>query len=345
MDTQKKKIVLVVDDKPENIMVLHGILGDSYTVKAAVSGEKAIAIAKATPSPDIILLDIMMPSMDGYEVCRILKADSSTSKIPIIFVTAMTEAEDEAKGFEVGGVDYITKPVSPSIVLARVNTHIDLADQQFACEKTVEQQVALISKGQKDAIYMLGHAGHYNDDDTGVHIWRMASYAKALAAELHWTVEKQNVLLLAAPMHDTGKIGVPDSILKKPEKLTDEEWVIMRKHTTIGHKILSLSDAPVFKMAADIALYHHERWDGSGYPKGLKEDKIPTSARIVALADVFDALTMARPYKTAWENERAFKYIADSKGHFDPHLVESFLSIKDSILTIKKHWDKKEKGS
>ncbi|WP_319584892.1 HD domain-containing phosphohydrolase [uncultured Pseudodesulfovibrio sp.] len=343
MNTQTKKVVLVVDDTPENIMVLHGILGDLFTVKAALSGEKAIAIAKETPSPDLILLDIMMPSMDGYEVCRILKADPSTSKIPIIFVTAMTEVEDEAKGFDVGGVDYITKPVSPSIVLARVNTHIELADQQFACEKTVEQQVALISKGQKDAIYMLGHAGHYNDDDTGVHIWRMASYAKALAAERHWTVEMQNDLLLAAPMHDTGKIGIPDSILKKPGKLTDEEWVTMRKHTTIGHKILSLSDAPVFKMAADIALSHHERWDGSGYPKGLEGDEIPTSARIVAIADVFDALTMARPYKNAWESDRAFEYIGDSKGHFDPHLIDSFLSIKDTILTIKKHWKKKEK--
>lgn len=343
MNTQTKKVVLVVDDKPENIMVLHGILGDLFTVKAALSGEKAIAIAKETPSPDLILLDIMMPSMDGYEVCSILKADPSTSKIPIIFVTAMTEVEDEAKGFDVGGVDYITKPVSPSIVLARVNTHIELADQQFACEKTVEQQVALISKGQKDAIYMLGHAGHYNDDDTGVHIWRMASYAKALAAERHWTVEMQNDLLLAAPMHDTGKIGIPDSILKKPGKLTDKEWGIMRKHTTIGHKILSLSDAPVFKMAADIALSHHERWDGSGYPKGLEGNKIPTSARIVAIADVFDALTMARPYKNAWESDRAFEYIGDSKGHFDPHLIDSFLSIKETILTIKKHWKKKEK--
>ncbi|WP_319764126.1 HD domain-containing phosphohydrolase [Maridesulfovibrio sp.] len=338
-----KKVVLVVDDKPENIGVLHGILGNEYTIKAATNGEKAIAVAKTAPVPDIILLDIMMPGMDGYKVCRILKADPSTSKIPVIFVTAMIGVEDETKGFEVGGVDYITKPVSPSIVLARLSTHLELADQQFACEKKVEQQVALISKGQKDAIYMLGHAGHYNDDDTGVHIWRMASYAKAIAQTLNWSVDEQDDLLLAAPMHDTGKIGVPDEILKKPGKLTDKEWLIMRKHTTIGHKILSLSNAPVFVLASEIALFHHERWDGNGYPKRLSEEEIPASARIVALADVFDALTMARPYKKAWRPERAFEYIADSRGHFDPNFVKLFLSIKNSILDIKKHWDKKEK--
>lgn len=339
-----KQIILVVDDHAENINVLHGILGSHYKIKAATSGEKALSIAQATPPPDLILLDIMMPGMDGYEVCRVLKSDPATNKIPVIFVTAMTEVKNEAKGFEVGGVDYITKPVSAPIVLARVKTHLALADQQLACERTVDEQVATIFKGQKDAIYMLGNAGHYNDDDTGVHIWRMASYSRAVAKALNWSVEAQNNLLLAAPMHDTGKIGIPDAILKKPGKLTDEEWVIMRKHTTIGHQILSLSDAPLFVMAADIALCHHERWDGGGYPKGLAGEDIPASARIVALADVFDALTMARPYKEAWETDRAFEYMADSQGHFDPSFRDTFLSVKDSILEIKEHWNKKAKG-
>ncbi len=334
-----RPIVLVVDDNAENINVLHGILGGHYKVKVATEGKKALSIARATPSPDLFLLDIMMTGMDGYEVCRVLKSDPLTNKIPVIFVTAMTEVENEAKGFAVGGVDYITKPVSAPIVLARVKTHLALADQQLACEKTVDQQVATIFQGQKDAINMLGNAGHYNDDDTGVHIWRMASYSSALARALNWSVEAQEQLLLAAPMHDTGKIGIPDAILKKPGKLTEEEWGIMRTHTTIGHKILSLSDTPLFITAAEIALCHHERWDGDGYPQGLAGEAIPASARIVALADVFDALTMVRPYKDAWETERAFDHIAKSQGHFDPDFRDTFISIKDIILKIKAHWD------
>ena len=341
---EKKNIVLVVDDVAENITVLHKVLSDAYKVKVATNGNKALEIAHTTPQPDIILLDIMMPGMDGYTVCQKLKSDPETAKIPVIFVTAMSEIEDEKKGFQLGAVDYITKPIYPSIVQARVKTHLDLADQQRACERTVGEQVATIRKGQRDAIYMLGHAGHYNDDDTGVHIWRMASYAKAVAKAVNWSVEEQNTLLLAAPMHDTGKIGIPDSILKKPEKLTAEEWKIMRKHTTIGHKILSLGDAPVFTMAAKIALSHHERWDGGGYPKKIEGEAIPQSARIVAISDVFDALTMKRPYKAAWEIERTFQYISDSKGHFDPNLIKIFLSLKDEIRSIKKYWDKKERN-
>ncbi len=345
IEVNHKPTVLVVDDNPENISILHEILKDDYKVKAATSGEKAIVIAKTTPQPDIILLDIMMPEMDGYAVCRELKSDEQTTKIPVVFVTAMTESDDEAMGFKVGAVDYITKPISPSIVQSRVKTHLAIANQQRTCEKTVSEQLASIRKGQEDAIYMLGHAGHYNDDDTGVHIWRMASYAKALAKALHWSVEKQDTLLLAAPMHDTGKIGIPDYILKKPGKLNDDEWAIMREHTTIGHKILSLSDAPVFTLAADIALNHHERYDGSGYPNKLKGEDIPQAARIVALADVFDALTMVRPYKDAWEINQAMDYILDSKGHFDPVLCEIFHSIKDEIVNIKAEWDKKAKDN
>lgn len=335
--------ILIVDDQPDNIHVLIGVLKDTYTLIAAGDGPRALDLLKKKPLPDLILLDIMMPGMDGYEVCRVLKADPATNKIPVIFITAMTEVEDEAKGFAAGGVDYITKPVSAAIVLARVRTHLALANQQFVCERTVGEQVATIFKGQRDAIYMLGNAGEYNDDDTGVHIWRMASYCKAVARALKWSVEAQENLLLAAPMHDTGKIGIPDAILKKPGKLTEEEWAIMRKHTTIGHTILSVSDTPLFAMAADIALCHHERWEGGGYPRGLVGEDIPASARIVALADVFDALTMARPYKEAWETDRAFEYLSDSQGHFDPSFRDKFISIKDSILEIKKHWDKKTK--
>jgi putative two-component system response regulator len=340
MTTQKPRI-LVVDDMPENIQILSDILRDDYTVLAAKSGEKALQFVLRQP-PDLILLDVMMPGMDGFEVCTRLKAEKKWEKIPVIFITAMNEIKDEAHGFEVGAVDYITKPVSPPIVQARVRSHLALADQQRACEKTVERQVATIKQGQKDAIFMLGQAGHYNDDQTGVHIWRMASYARALSKAAGWNIPRQRQMLLAAPMHDTGKIGIPDNILKKPGKLTEEEWVIMRGHSAIGHKILSLSKAPIFVLAAEVALSHHERWDGGGYPNRLAGEDIPESARIVAIADVFDALTMKRPYKDPWPLDRAFSYIKTSDGQFDPTLVEMFLGIQEQISEIKEYWSNKE---
>ena len=340
--TGEKPLVLIVDDTETNIDLLVEVLGDEYELSVAMNGPDALEAVSETP-PDIILLDIMMPGMDGYEVCRRLKAERAWSKIPVVFVTAMTEVEDEAKGFEVGAIDYIMKPISPPIVQARVRTHLALADQQRACEMTVERQVGEIRQGQKDAIFMLGQAGHYNDDNTGVHIWRMASYARALAKAAGWPVEQQEQMLLAAPMHDTGKIGTPDAILKKPAKLTDEEWVIMREHTTVGHKILSVSEAPIFKLAAEIALSHHEKWTGGGYPRNLKGEDIPEAARIVAIADVFDALTMQRPYKEPWSVDKAMEYIGNSDGHFEPRLAELFASIRDEIESIRDFWNQHEK--
>ncbi|MBE1424451.1 putative two-component system response regulator [Desulfomicrobium macestii] len=338
----EKPVILIVDDTESNIDLLVGVLGDEYELSVAMSGLEALEAVRDA-RPDLILLDIMMPGMDGYEVCRKLKSEQSWARIPVIFITAMTEVEDEARGFDVGAIDYIAKPFSPPIVQARVKTHLALADQQRTCEKTVETQVAAIRQGQKDAIYMMGQAGHYNDDNTGVHIWRMAAYARALAKAAGWTVEEQEQMLLAAPMHDSGKIGTPDAILKKPGKLTDEEWVIMREHTTVGHKILSVSDAPVFRMAAEIALSHHERWLGGGYPQNIKGEDIPESARISAIADVFDALTMERPYKEAWSVDKAMEYIRDNAGHFEPRLTNLFISIRDEIERIRDYWNQHEK--
>ncbi|WP_031479215.1 response regulator [Maridesulfovibrio frigidus] len=340
----EKMRVLIVDDEPNNITVLSELLMDEYELAIAMNGQDAIDIAREEPKPDLILLDIMMPGMDGYDVCKTLKADKDTASIPVIFVTAMGEIEDETKGFSVGAVDYITKPISPPVVKARVATHVALAHQHRACEMLVEKQVKKIRESQKDAVYMLGSAGHYNDDDTGAHIWRMASYSKAIAKAANWSVGKQNMLLLAAAMHDTGKIGIPDSILKKPGKLDDKEWIKMRKHSEYGHKILSVAKSPLFVMASEIALYHHERWEGGGYPKNLQGEDIPEAARIVAIADVFDALTMQRPYKDAWPIERAMEYIGNSNGHFEPRLSEIFASIEDEIVSIKEHWGKKEKN-
>lgn len=339
---EDKPLVLIVDDTEANIDVLLEVLGEDYELSVAMNGQDALDAVAETP-PDLVLLDIMMPEMDGYEVCRRLKAEPASAKIPVIFVTAMSEVSDEAKGFETGAVDYITKPISPPVVLARIKTHLALADQQRACEKMLERQLAEIRQGQKDAIYMLGQAGHYNDDDEGVHIWRMASYSRALAKAAGWPVKKQKTLLLAAPLHDTGKIGIPDSVLKKGEKLSEDEWNTLRQHPVIGHKILSVGRSPVFRMAADIALNHHERWGGGGYPRGLVGTAIPESARIVAIADVFDALTMNRPSKDPWPFSRALEYIINSQGQFETRLAELFVSIHDELEQIKKFWLKKEK--
>jgi putative two-component system response regulator len=341
-DEDNKAVILLVDDTPENLDVLRGVLSPLYRVSAATSGELALKIIDKK-RPDLILLDIMMPGMDGYQVCRQLKAHAETAPIPVIFVTAMTEMDNEMQGFEAGAVDYITKPIQPGIVRSRVANHLALANQRRACEAEVARRTGELRKSQKAAIFMLGQAGHYNDTDTGVHIWRMAAYSAALARALDWPLERSELLRDAAAMHDTGKIGIPDSILKAPRKLTPDEWVIMKQHTSIGHSILSHSDTPLFQIAAEVALSHHEKWDGSGYPEGLAGAAIPDTARVVAIADVFDALTMRRPYKPAWSIEQAIQTMqADSGKHFDPQMLQAFVAILDEILDIKHSWDAKE---
>jgi putative two-component system response regulator len=276
----------------------------------------------------LILLDVQMPGMNGYQVCEALKADPATEAIPVIFATSLSETGDEERGFAAGCVDYLSKPVVPSLVRARIGTHMSLV------------RAITLEESYRDAIHMLGEAGHYNDTDTGVHIWRMAAYSKALAIELGWSESAAELLELAAPMHDTGKIGIADTILVKPGKLDDGEWAIMRRHCQIGYDILSKSNAPIFKLAAEIALNHHEKWDGSGYPNGLAGTFIPESARIIAITDVFDALTMQRPYKEAWPIDKALATILDGAGqHFDPSMISCFMDIRSTMLDIKNKWE------
>ncbi len=335
--------ILVVDDEPNNLQLMRHILGDIYQLSFAINGLKALEVVKKI-KPDLILMDIMMPEMDGYQACKQLKSNPETASIPVIFITAMSDIDDESKGFEAGGVDYISKPISKPIVLARVASHLALHDQQVACEKQVIQRTAELEESQRSAIFMLGEAGEYNDTDTGVHIWRMAAYSAAIARCYGWSVQQADMLELAAPMHDIGKVGIPDEILKKPGPLTDEEWNIMRTHPKIGHNILSRSQTPLFSMAADVAMYHHEKWDGSGYPRIFKGDKIPEAARIVAVSDVFDALTMKRPYKDAWPVEKAINEIKNCSGtHFDPDIVRCFLETERQVRNLKVDWDKREK--
>lgn len=325
MFSTDQALILVVDDEPSNLAVMREILGNKYQLVYAKNGENTLAVAEKHDL-SLILLDVNLPDMDGYSVCHQLKKNPNTEHIPVIFITAMNSNQDEEIGLKIGAVDYISKPFSPAIVLARVRIHLSLVKS------------AKLEESYKEAIYMLGAAGHYNDTDTGVHIWRMAAYAARLAQECGWGL-KSKLLELAAPMHDTGKIGIPDLILRKPAPLTPDEWVIMKTHSQIGFEILNRSNSPVFKMAAEIARCHHEKWDGSGYPRGLRGEAIPESARIVAIVDVFDALTMQRPYKKAWSVEEAMAEIKKGSGsHFDPHLVNKFEKILPVICDIKEEW-------
>ena len=344
-DTAVTFTILVVDDEPANIDILKDILLPYYKVKVAPSGPLALKIIERN-APDLVLLDVMMPHMDGLEVCAKLKSQVAWTDIPVIFVTALGMGEDEARGFAAGAVDYIAKPIVPALVLARVKTHLALAHQRKTIEQQVQQRTRELRESQLSAISMLATAGHYNDTDTGVHIWRMAAYARALAMAAGWTVAQADLLGQAATMHDTGKIGIPDAILKAPRRLTDAEMAIMRTHARIGRDILVQSDSPLFQLAAEVAWCHHEKWDGTGYPRQLSGQDIPESARIVALADVFDALTMARPYKDAWPVDKAIAFLCEQAGrHFDPTLVSLFCEHEAHMLEIKQRWYQQEQDA
>ncbi len=334
--TSERAVVLVVDDIAENIQVLHGLLGETYKVKAATDGLKALQIIHSGTKPDIILLDVMMPHMDGFEVCRRLKADPRTSSIPVIFVTARTESVDEELGFELGAVDYITKPYSPPIVKSRVRAHLSLYDQQRHLEELVQERTREIEQTRLAVIRCLGKAAEYKDNETGMHVVRMSWYSKFLAEAAGANEDWVELLFNAAPMHDVGKIGIPDSILCKPGKLTPEENEVMRQHVSMGGGILGEQNSKLLTLAIEVAETHHEKWDGSGYPKGLKGEDIPLSGRIVAIADVFDALTSERPYKEAWTVEKALTFIEDHAGdHFDPEIAPLLRKNLPKILEIK----------
>jgi cyclic di-GMP phosphodiesterase len=334
-----KQTVLIVDDVPENIDVLNGVLHGDYKVKVALNGAKALAIAASETQPDLILLDIMMPEMDGYEVCQQLKADYTTRKIPVIFVTAKGEIEDETKGFELGAVDYITKPVSPPIVQARVRTQLALYDQNRLLEEKVRQRTAELNETRLQIIQRLGRAAEYKDNETGMHVIRMSHYSKRLGLAAGMDEGGAELLLNASPMHDIGKIGIPDRILQKQVALDEDEWAIMRQHPQFGAEILGEHTSELLEMARVIALTHHEKWDGSGYPNGLQGEGIPFVGRVVAIADVFDALTTVRPYKKAWTVEETLEWLRQQRGsHFDPVLVDRFVSILAEILEIKERY-------
>lgn len=334
--------VLIVDDNPHNLDVLDGTLKPFYKVKAAINGELALKIATSQKKPDIILLDIMMPDMDGYEVCKRLKSDVKTAKIPIIFVTAKTQIKDEEIGFELGAVDYISKPICTSIVLARVKTHIALSNQNLALEKLVAERTQELQDTQIEIIKRLCCAAEYKDNDTALHVERMSLYSKFLAQEISTDLQWIEQLYMAAPMHDIGKIAIPDCILLKSGPLDEQEWSIMKKHVEYGVKILGTTNSKLLSMAREITLGHHEQYDGSGYPNGIAGENIPLSARIIAIADAFDALTSKRSYKEAWPVEKAIAMLEQKAGeHFDPILVPKFIKCLDKILEVKAKYQNK----
>lgn len=325
-NTSQQAKILVVDDEPLNLKVLKQVLQDNYRLSFAKNGMDALELVKKE-RPGLILLDVMMPGMTGFEVCRQLKSDPETNTIPVIFVTALADEADESEGFAAGGVDYINKPISPALVRARVKTHLSLV------------HIDELKRTHLELIQRLGRAAEFKDNETGMHVMRMSHVSGRLALQLGMDPYFSEQLIHAAPMHDIGKIGIPDHVLLKPGKLNDEELALMRKHPEMGAKILDNSTSPLIRLAHSVALYHHEKWDGSGYPFGLKGEAIPIEARIVAVADVFDALLNKRPYKEAWPVEAAVAEIESNRGkHFDPAIVDAMLQCLPDLLAINNNW-------
>lgn len=347
----KKQTILLVDDAPENLEMLRAILKQDYTVKIATTGKKALDLASNPAAlPDLILLDVMLPDMDGYEVCKMLKVSDLTRKIPVIFISALHEAEDESRGFQVGGVDYITKPLNAAIVRARVRTHLALYDQSRVLEEMVRERTRELMHTQDVTIVGFSTLAEYRSQETGWHILATQEYVGLLARYLaphprfaHFlTAENIELLTKSAPLHDIGKIAVPDRILLKPGKLTAEEFEEIKKHTIYGRDALARAEQALgdvrssfLRLAKEIAYTHHEHWDGRGYPQGLAGENIPISGRLMALADVYDALVSARVYKPAFPHEEAIRIIESERGkHFDPDVVDAFLDLEDVFHNI-----------
>jgi len=355
-----KPTILVVDDIPDNIDLLCAVLEDDYRTKIAVNGERALKIANGESKPDLILLDVMMPGMSGYDVCKALKANPATRDIPVIFVTAMSEAVDEQLGLSLGAADYITKPISAPIVQARIKTQLSmkrvhdfLRDQNNFLETEIEKRTREIVALQDVTIHTMASLAETRDSETGNHIRRTAHYVKTLAEKLRTNprfsdfLTDKNIELLfkSAPLHDIGKVGIPDRILLKPGRFEGNEFEIMKTHTTLGRDAIRQAERELglevdfLKFAKEIAYGHQEKWDGSGYPEGLSGDNIPISARLMAVADVYDALISRRVYKAGMSHEAAVAIIIEGRGqHFDPDMVDAFLELQQEFIDIAKRY-------
>lgn len=351
-----KATILVIDDTADNLSLISGLLKNSYHTKVANNGEKALKYLESNENPDLILLDIIMPDLSGYDVLALLKANEKTRNIPVVFLTAMSSPEDEKKGLEMGAVDYITKPISPPILLARIKTQLQnkamadfLRDQNEYLENEVIKRTREISAVQNVTIVTLASLAETRDSDTGNHIHRTQHYVKILAEKLkthprfgYFLSDTMiETLFKSAPLHDIGKVGIPDAILLKPGKLSDDEFKIMKTHTTLGKHAIEQAEKELgivvefLNIAKDIACYHHEKWDGSGYPSGLRGNEIPICARLMAVADVYDALISKRVYKEGMPHDKAVQIIIEGKGsHFDPDVVDAFLEVNENFQKI-----------
>lgn len=347
----KRRRVLIVDDTPENIQVLMQLLQDEYVITVANNGERALTLASKQPGPDIILLDILMPDMDGYEVCRRLKQDRYTAAIPVIFITGLSDQADEQRGLDLGAVDYIHKPFTPSLVKARLRNHLELKTHRDHLEELVNERTRELILTQDAAIFGLGILAEYRDIETGEHIRRTQHYIRLMANRLkdhprfsgYFDHRTLRLLFNSAPLHDIGKVGLPDSILQKPGPLSIQEFEAMKQHTIFGRDIISRIETGMrnnaasafLRFAEELAYTHHEHWDGSGY-HGLAGDEIPVSGRLMALADVYDALTSLRVYKPAYSHEMALAIITNGDGrtnpeHFDPFVLQAFLDLQEEV--------------
>jgi len=346
----RKKQLLLVDDTPANIDTLVTVLGDTYDLRVAIDGESALQAMAHDDLPDLILLDIMMPGIDGYEICRKLKASERTKGIRIIFLTALSSSSNQEKGLTLGAEDYITKPFDPAIVRARVRTQIDLKNYSDHLEELVQERTEELVQAQEATIASMAIMAEYRDPETGGHIQRTKSYVAALVTELNrtnatpFTPPQQKILYQASALHDIGKVAIPDAILLKPGYLTTGEFSKMSQHTLLGCEAIQRT-ATVFgnnrllQVAADIAESHHEKWDGSGYPHGKKGEEIPLCARLMTVADVYDALISKRPYKKAFSHAEAVETILEGDGrtcpeHFDPRVLNCFSNIHREFQTI-----------
>jgi putative two-component system response regulator len=348
--------ILIVDDNPENLMVLGELLQPLYRVRAANSGPRGLQLAATAPLPDLILLDVMMPDMDGFQVLDRLRADVRTRHIPVIFLTAMDTSESEETGLTLGAVDYITKPIRPAIVLARVRTHLELkhahdklSDQNTWLEAEVMRRMQENQIVQDVSIHALARLAETRDPETGNHLLRTQEYVRALAWRLRGhprfesflTEHTIGMLAKSAPLHDIGKVGIPDHILLKPGKLTPDEWVIMKTHARLGAEAIAAAERDVahpvefLAFAKEIAAHHHECWNGGGYPDGLAGDAIPISARLMTIADIFDALISRRVYKEPMPYAQALEIIEGARGRqFDPDILDAFVVGFDEFCTI-----------
>jgi len=336
------KTILVVDDVETNIDILLELLGDKYDVLVALDGKSALNLVEEEHI-DLILLDIMMNEMDGFEVIQKLKINPKTKNIPVIFITAKTDEDSIEKAYELGGVDYITKPFRAREVLSRISNHLYLSEQNIILEEKVKEKTIELRElnkelelTQKEIVFTMGMIGEKRSKETGNHVKRVALYSEVLARAYGLDENEVKLLKEASPLHDIGKVAIPDAILNKPGRFTPEEFEIMKKHATHGYEILKYSNRPLLKAAAIVAYEHHEKWAGGGYPRGLKGEEIHIYGRITAVADVFDALGSDRVYKKAWEDEKIFNLFKEERGkHFEPKLVDLFFENIDTILDIR----------